>query len=73
MMIHVFVFVFAFACLWPQGQSSFSNTVQVVIFTKRNLPENNRSSGYVPVENFTDRQNYNFTSWKVGWGRTKKC
>ena len=68
MMIHVFVFVFAFAYLWPQGQSSFSNTVRVVIFTKRNLLENNRSSGYVPLENFTDRQNYNFTVLESGLG-----
>lgn len=72
MMIHLFVFVIAFACLWPQGQSSFSNTVQVVIFTKGNLLENNGFSGYVPVENFTVLQGYNFTVLEGGWRSYKE-
>lgn len=66
-MRHFFVFFIAlFACLWAQGQSRFSNIVQVVIITKEDLLEKNTLSVYVSQENITDRRSYNFTVLKGG-------
>ena len=62
-----FAFVIAFTCLWPKGQSSFSNIVQVVVVTQEDRLKNNSLSGYVTLENVTDRHNYNITVLKDGW------
>ena len=62
-----FVFSIAlFACSWAEGQSKFSNIVQVVIITKEDLLEKNTLSGYLSHENITDRRGYNFTVLKGG-------